>query len=89
MKKRMGNDSADDRAILDQVITKIGKQRIHVIYLTWGEGQYQWKEGETVDLLHFLREITFDYTWKAIFTAIDESKARQARKPKTAKRKVA
>jgi hypothetical protein len=33
--------SASDRAILDQVIMRIGKRRIAEIYLTWNEGDVQ------------------------------------------------
>ena len=78
--------SADDRVILDRVIRQIGKQRICQIYLTWSEGAYEYHDAETVDLLHFLNEITRDYSYNAIFRAIDESISAQKRK---VKRKVA
>ena len=44
------------------------------------------QEGETVGLFHFLNEIMNDYSYNAIFAAIDESKAA---KTKPARRKVA
>ena len=71
--------SAADRVILDRVISKIGKRRIYEIYLTWNEGTYKYHDNETVDLLHFLNEITRDYSYRAIFAAIDESKERRRR----------
>ena len=71
--------TAADRTILDRVIRKIGKRRIYEIYLQWNEGTLRAQKGETVGLFHFLNEITRDYSYNAIFAAIDESKERRRR----------
>lgn len=74
------NLTADDRRILDTVINVVGKKRIFWIYDGMANRNYKWKEGETVGLLHFLHEISEDYTYRAIFDAIDQSKATKKRK---------